>query len=177
MVTQPQMHEPGRGIERASPVHVKPVWDLIQRAAVNLAPLGIRQWTDNYPSREVVQADVARGDLFVITVDVAVLGCVTLDARPNAAYAALSWSASELALVIHRLCIDPEFERVGLARALMDFAEHYARSIGVNSIRLDTYPTNLRAVQIYEQRQYRYVGPVQFPGRELPSRCYELVLK
>ena len=170
------MNDVRRTIRHASVDEIDVVWALIQRAGRKLVSEGIRQWTAEYPNREVVAADQLRANLFVSTGVDGVVGCITLDGRPHAAYDGLPWLVTGPAMTVHRLCVDPMAERAGVARSLMEFAEARARVRRLRSMRLDVYPTNVRAMRLYESRGYRYVGDVQFPGRELRARCYELIL-
>lgn len=97
--------------------------------------------------------------------------------RPISEYQELIWSdeGGEV-LVIHRLAVNPEWQKQGIGRQLMDFTENYAAEKGYTSIRLDAYSGNPRALNLYERRGYRKVGQVFFPERELPFYCYEKVI-
>ena len=83
-------------------------------------------------------------------------------------YVELTWDRAR-PLVVHRLCVHPERQKTGAARILMDFAETEAARRGYDSIRLDTYTGNPRAVALYERRGYRIAGYVRFRRRKLPS--------
>jgi ribosomal protein S18 acetylase RimI-like enzyme len=91
-------------------------------------------------------------------------------------YAQLSWQRSN-PLVVHRLCVRPDRQGSGAARQLMDFAERFAAQHGYDSIRLDTYSGNPRAITLYERRGYRLAGYVRFRRRKLPFLCFELLLQ
>ncbi|HBF38124.1 MAG TPA: hypothetical protein DDW50_12470 [Firmicutes bacterium] len=75
--------------------------------------------------------------------------------------------------VIHRLAVNPEYQKQGIGRQLMDFAEKCALERGYTSIRLDAYSGNHRAVNLYENRGYKKVGQFFYPSREFPFYCYE----
>ena len=75
--------------------------------------------------------------------------------------------------VIHRLAVHPDFQRKGIARNLMDFAEAHAKNNSFTSIRLDAYTGNKRVLQFYENRGYIKRGEVKFKGRSLPFACME----
>ncbi len=80
-------------------------------------------------------------------------------------------------LVIHRLCVHPDWQARGLARQLMDFAENHARTQSYASIRLDAYKGNPRAIAFYEKRGYQRVGQARFPRRPLPFDLFELATR
>ena len=163
---------------KAEPRHVDPAWSVIDRCRATLAAEGIHQWDEAYPTRDVVDADVGRGALFILEDDSGrCVASVALDDRQADEYRTLAWTTPEPALVVHRLCVDPREQGRGLARRLMDFAESYAAERGYASIRLDAYTGNPRSVRLYRRRGYREVGQVRFPRRALPFWCFELSLR
>src|SRR5688500_15530744 len=160
---------------RADARHVDPVWALMGRCKRALEAQGIHQWDDIYPTRGVVEADVARGALYVLEDDDGrCVASVALDATQSEEYASLVWTSAEPALVVHRLCVDPAAQGRGYAHRLMEFAESHAAERGCASVRLDAYTGNARSVELYRRRGYREVGQIHFPRRELPFWCFEL---
>jgi ribosomal protein S18 acetylase RimI-like enzyme len=161
-------------IVRGEARHVEPVWAIIARCRDALAAEGIAQWDDVYPTRAMVEEDVARGALSVLEDDRACLGCIVLDERQSDAYASVAWTGGEPALVVHRLCIDPATQGRGLGHRLMAFAESEAARLGYASIRLDAYSGNPHSVRFYRARGYREAGMVAFARRPLLFHCFEL---
>jgi ribosomal protein S18 acetylase RimI-like enzyme len=157
--------------------HVDPVWGLMGRCRRVLQADGVFQWDDVYPTRDVVQTDMRRGALFVLEDDDGrCLASVVLDDMQAEEYASLAWMGEEPALIVHRLCVDPEAQGRGHAHRLMEFAELYATRSGYASVRLDAYTGNPRSVNLYRRRGYREVGQIRFPRRELPFWCFELIV-
>ena len=162
-------------IVRAEHQHVEGAWQLVDRCRRALDAQGIHQWDDVYPTRETIAADVSRGALYVLEDDDGnVVAGVTLDERQSPEYASLAWSGGEPALVVHRLCVDPQLQGRGYAHRLMEFAEVHAARSGYASVRLDAYTANQRSVDLYRRRGYREVGQVYFPRRTMPFWCFEL---
>ena len=60
-------------------------------------------------------------------------------------------------------------------RALMDFAEYYAKKENYSAIRIDSYTGNKKALRFYEKRGYKKRGECFFAGRDMPFYCYELI--
>lgn len=157
--------------------HVDPVWSLMDRCRRALEAEGIVQWDDGYPTRETVETDVRRGTLYILEDDDSrCVASVALDENQSTEYASLAWTGGEPALVVHRLCVDPQAQGRGHAHRLMEFAELHALRSGYASVRLDAYTGNERSVGLYQRRGYREVGQVHFPRRELPFWCFELIL-
>lgn len=157
--------------------HVDPVWGLMDRCKRALEAQDIFQWDDVYPTRQVVEADVRRGALYVLEDDDGqCLASVVLDDAQADEYASLAWAGEEPALVVHRLCVDPKVQGQGHAHRLMEFAELHAARSGYASVRLDAYTGNPRSVGLYRRRGYREVGQIHFPRRGLPFWCFELIV-
>jgi ribosomal protein S18 acetylase RimI-like enzyme len=98
------------------------------------------------------------------------------DAQPEQ-YRSIAWRCNHgKALVIHRLCVHPEWQQHGFGRRLMDFAEHFAQQHRFSCIRLDSYTGNPRAQALYERRSYQRCGQAYFPRRELPFDCFEKIV-
>jgi len=56
------------------------------------------------------------------------------------------------------IAVDPGARGSGLARAFMYFLHAAARTRGASAVRLKVYPTNTRAVRLYESLGYRFGG-------------------
>jgi GNAT superfamily N-acetyltransferase len=82
-------------------------------------------------------------------IDDGVAGCVSLRALPNAGP-----RASE----VKRLYVRAAYRNRGVAGALMDAAEAFARSAGYDSIYLDTFEALAAAVHFYERRGYERIA-------------------
>ena len=150
------------------------VMAIISRCLADMRAQSIQQWDEVYPNLEVVEKDAMTQSLFVMRAGSCCIAAICLNEIQPEQYALLPWRcASGRALVIHRLCVDPARQQRGAARALMDFAEEFARGHGFASIRLDAYTGNPRALALYERRGYRRVGQAMFPRRPLPFACFE----
>lgn len=134
------------------------------RAAGNTA-----QWTDSYPSGEIVQADMARGVLYV---------CENADARIHAAFALIpgedptyayieggAWRDGSPYATIHRAASDGT-ER-GVFRDILTFArERY------DHLRADTHEDNLPMQRCLEGSRFILCGTIYVRDRS-PRLAYE----
>jgi ribosomal protein S18 acetylase RimI-like enzyme len=136
---------------------------------------GIYQWDEIYPDPQGIYNDVREKALFIARDSDLCVGLVCLDRNAPDEYRSVPWSCSGgSVLVVHRLCVHPNWQRKGVARALMNFAEQFGRSEGCTCIHLDAYSGNARAIDLYERRGYRRRGHVYFSRRSLPFVCFEL---
>ncbi len=140
---------------------------------------GIHQWNESYPNRAAFEKDQKRGELYVIGNGETLIGSITITPLQDEEYKAVTWCTSGgKNIYIHRLAVHPLYQGLGYARKLMDFAELLARDEGALSVRLDTFSHNKKNQLFYEQRGYKRLGDVYFPGQsEYPFHCYELVLQ
>lgn len=139
---------------------------------------GIYQWGEYYPTLEIIQDDIESELLYIIKENDTVLGIITLNEEQPSEWGGINWSTQEgRPLMIHRLAVNPKWQKRGVGRRLLDFAEKYAICNEYTSIRLDAYSGNPRALKLYEKHKYKRMGQVYFPMRELPFYCYEKILK
>ncbi len=139
---------------------------------------GINQWDEIYPNLQVVEDDARSGSLFLVRQDGQCIAAVGLnDVQPDE-YRMLPWRCETgRALVIHRLCVHPNWQQRRTGRLLMDFAEAFAKEHGFSCIRLDAYTGNPQALGLYERRGYHRIGQAYFPRRELPFYCFERMVE
>ncbi len=161
-------------IEPAQPQDVLGVMQIMALCTADMQRRGIDQWDDIYPNRELVAADLRAGSLFVAREDGVCVAAITLDEMQPPQFLDLPWRCTTgRALVVHRLCVHPDWQGHGIARQLMDFAETFAAQHGFACIRLDAYPANPRAISLYQHRGYQRIGQVIFPRRKFAFECFE----
>jgi ribosomal protein S18 acetylase RimI-like enzyme len=152
----------------------KEIYAIYLNAKKNLIESGIFQWTDSYPSSKIITEDIRNKYLYVLTCDNDIIGAINISEEQEKEYETIDWKFDDSKiLVIHRLVIDPKYQRKGHARELMNFAEKFADEYKYTSIRLDAYSPNTRVIEFYKARDYFIRGEVYFPEREFPFYCME----
>jgi ribosomal protein S18 acetylase RimI-like enzyme len=160
-----------------TPGDVAAVTEVATLCVAQMRASGIDQWDEIYPGHDVFAADAESGHLYVLRSGGIVAGSIVLNEIQAPEYTTVAWRwPDHRPLVIHRLCVRPDYQRQGAGHRLMDFAESFAASRAYPSIRLDTYTGNPRAVTMYERRGYLAAGFVRFPRRRLPFICMEKAL-
>tara|TARA_B100000214_G_C23947508_1_gene618691 strand:+ start:1077 stop:1583 length:507 start_codon:yes stop_codon:yes gene_type:complete len=151
---------------------------IAEACAIDMANYSIFQWNDKYPSREVFKKDIESGSLYVLEINKKVIGCIALTDFKDAEYKDIKWiNKDSKNLYIHRLAVNPDFQKNGNGRKLMDFAESFAVENNFVSIRLDTFSLNHRNNKFYKSRGYTQLEDVFFPMQsEFPFHCYEKLL-
>lgn len=161
-------------INKCSANQREEIYEIIENCKTSLQAEGIFQWTDHYPTLQVIQNDIESGNLYQIQSDNGILGIINISTIQEEEYKTINWTyPDETCLVIHRLAVDPKHQGQGFAQKLMTFAENYGIENGFESIRLDAYSQNIRVLRFYEKRAYTKQGEVYFPKRDFPFYCYE----
>jgi ribosomal protein S18 acetylase RimI-like enzyme len=137
----------------------------------------IHQWDYNDPSIQVLLKDIKAGNLYVAVKDNNILGSIVLDEEKEPEHKDIDWAVEDgRALYLHRLVVHLDFQGEGTGKALMEFADQYAKENGYTSIRLDAYEENEVARGLYENFGYEEMGKVYFPRRDVPFFSYEKVI-
>ena len=162
-------------IELATQNELDRVKEIAEACAKNMIENNIFQWNDKYPSREIFKEDIKNKSLYVSKINQEVVGCIMLSSFKDYVYRSVDWiTPDEYNLYIHRLAVHPIFQKKGIARKMMDFAEEFAKSNNYRSIRLDTFSQNPRNNKFYKSRGYNKLDDVYFPKQsEFPFHCYE----
>lgn len=120
---------------------------------------------DLYPTLAHARAAFEQGTLYVGEEDGALFGCVILNQVQPPEYGRIQWNfqaGPEEVMVIHTLCIHPDFAGRGKGKEFVRFCEEHARTKGWPVIRLDTYEGNFPACRLYEGLGYSYAGETRF---------------
>lgn len=135
---------------------------------------GIYQWNENYPSREIIRNDIINKNLYKIRYNNSCIGIVVIDEISEKEWGTVKWSETNIKpLMVHRLVVDPSWQRMGIGKRLINFTMDYARDNKYDSIRFDVYSGNPEAVKTYERLGCVKRGEVYFPYRTLPFYCFE----
>ena len=147
---------------------------LVRRVVPLMRASGNLQWDDTYPNATVFERDIDKAQLWVVEIDEQIAGvaAITTDQAPE--YARVGWDVAELAIVVHRIAVDPAFRGRGVAAALMMQAEEVARSRGISILRVDTNTQNEATQKLFPKLGYTLSGETEFGFRPgLRFLCYE----
>tara|TARA_A100001011_G_scaffold127717_1_gene134721 strand:- start:5021 stop:5521 length:501 start_codon:yes stop_codon:yes gene_type:complete len=154
------------------------ILNITKSCAAHMVQNGIYQWSEDYPDKSSFVNDGENMELYVYIENKKVIACISLCNEMDEVYFPVSWvTKNNNNLYIHRLAVHPDFQKKGIGKALMDFAEKYAKKKEYKSIRLDTFSVNKRNLKFYESRGYQRLEKIYFPNQsEFPFYCYELIL-
>ena len=154
------------------------VKEIAEACAKKMIEDNIFQWNENYPSKEIFREDIKNNALFVARINSEIVGCIMLSSYKDDVYKNVKWiSEDNNNLYIHRLAVHPRFQKKGIARKMMEYAEAFAKSKNHKSIRLDTFSKNYRNNKFYKLRGYIKLDDVFFPNQSVfPFHCYEKLI-
>ena len=136
---------------------------LFQAATRQMDAQGVFQWDELYPDEGILSEDVARGNMTICTIEERIAVAFMLDFCEDSDYESADWRYCERDIVVlHRLCVHPDFQGRGVARQTMDDLESEVRARGRKTIRLDAFSQNPTALHLYESRGYRKAGEIMY---------------
>ena len=152
---------------------VAAVVELLRRVVPLMRASGNLQWDDDYPNAEVFERDIEAGQLWVAEMDGAIAGVAAVSTDQEPEYAEV-WDIEEVAVVVHRLAVDPAFRGAGVAGALMGKAEEVAVERGIRVLRVDTNTQNEATQRLLPKLGYELAGEIGLGFRPgLRFLCYE----
>ena len=80
-------------------------------------------------------------------------------------------------LYLHRLAVDPDYQKKGYAKQLMSFSFEFAKANNIKSIRLDTFSGNPFNNIFYSNLGFEKLGEIYFRKQsDKPFYCFEKVM-
>ncbi len=151
------------------------VYALYQAAIDDMYARGLDQWLwGRYPSKGLLVDDVAIGQLYRMDVDgvmVAVFAVCVGEPWPE--YEDIPWHYGVNPVTLHRLALDPAKGGKGYARAIMDFIRVKGLELGCDSLRVDTYSHNTKALKLFSATTVRTAGYFNMPTHPDRFVCFE----
>lgn len=163
-------------IRKANMNDLESIMKIIKSTVEEMKTYNNTQWDENYPLEKDFVSDIKKQDLYIYEVDGEVAGFICLNYEEPEEYLGLNWSSNKKAMVIHRMAVNPNFRKTGIASKLVDFAEKLAVENNVSYLKSDTYSINSKnefityKVWFYKNRRN------EFLGKEKSFYCYDKIL-
>ena len=156
-------------IRRATTDDIAEIMSIVADAQLSLRELGIDQWQDGYPSKDVIAGDIMSKVGYVYCIDNKVVGYAAIVFDGEETYAQIDdseWNTSNNYVVVHRLCVRKGYTKAGVAMALMAYASQMAIERGYTAFRIDTHRGNIRMLSMLEKLGFKYVGIIYYDSGE-----------
>ena len=140
--------------------------------------LNIDQWDKTYPNKNIISEDITNKTYYVAKINNHIVGGMNLDSKQDPAYLKINWKDKEdKFLSVHRLAVSEENWSKKIGKKLMIFAENEVVRKNLKSIRLDTYITNIRALNFYSKLGYQKLGKIYLKENKNEYLCFEKIIK
>lgn len=157
-------------IRKAVTHDIELILSIVRDAQLALRDLGIDQWQDGYPSREVIESDI-HNDIGYLLCNESneAIGYAAIVLSGEEAYDQIAehlWHTPSEYVVVHRLCVSASHRRMGTAIHLMQHAAAIARSKDIHAFRIDTHRGNMRMLTMLKKLGFAYVGIIHYASGE-----------
>jgi len=139
---------------------------------------GIDQWDETYPNAEFITEDIISKTYYIAIENGIVIGGINIDENQDDTYLTIDWAdKTNQFLVVHRLAVVEEKWGDGIGKELMLFVEEVVVEEGYQSIRLDTYSGNPKAMEFYIRLGYAELGSIDLKPDKEKYYCFEKIIK
>ena len=148
-------------IRRSQTEDLNRLMPIFEEARKTIAALGIDQWQNGYPSREVIEDDIRKGISYLVEIDGEICGTFVLLSDGEPTYDKIyecNWHSDEGYIAIHRVAIAVKHRGRGIAEQIMHFAADFAKNKGLNALRIDTHRGNAVMRRMLEKNGFVYCG-------------------
>ena len=173
---------------------VDKILEIIEKAKIELNKLGLDQWQNGYPNKEVIENDVKLGISYVLE-DIEknrnelesenlkkILGTIVLSPEKEEPYSKIEgkWITDDDYMVIHRLAVDFDMKNKGIATKILEFSEEVCVENRILSLKADTHENNEPMKRLLEKNGFSFCGLIYLdrePDLEAKRVAYEKIIK
>jgi ribosomal protein S18 acetylase RimI-like enzyme len=136
---------------------------IFKNAINKMIQQNIFQWDEVYPNAGTLKNDITKKQMYKLIFDGAIASICVLNQEYDKEYRDGDWAyRGDNFVIVHRLCVNPEYQGRGFGTKTMVCVEEYAKNNGLQSIRLDTFSKNPAALKLYTSLGYKKTGEVNF---------------
>ena len=147
--------------------------ELAVKTITHMTESKIPQWTLKYPRKDHYFKDVISNALYIYKEDNKILGAMTILPENDPPYQTISGWLKEKSLVIHRVIVDPDKSKKGIAQTLINYAFELGRTLEYESIKIDTHLENFKMRNFLHKNGFKEIGYLACINRQ----AYEKVLE
>ncbi len=145
--------------QRAKKEDLEEIFLLYKNAIAKMDEQNIPQWDEVYPDRMTLEGDIKKNQMFIGKKNGKIAVCFVLNEECDKEYKNGKWICPDSHFcIIHRLCVNPEFQNQGIAGKTMKHIEEVCRNQKYDSIRLDCFTQNPYSQRLYDKCGYTVTG-------------------
>lgn len=148
-------------IRHSKTVDTDGLMQLFEEARKTIAALGIDQWQNGYPSREVIEEDIRNGISYLAEEDGEICATFVLLSDGEPTYDKIyegRWNTDGDYIALHRVAIAVKHRGRGLAEKILHYSADFAKNKGINDLRIDTHRGNVVMRRMLEKNGFSYRG-------------------
>ena len=165
-------------IRKATTNDLDRIIEITKACAVFMISNKIFQWNEHYPNIETFEKDILNQNLYILEIKNKLIGCLVISYKMDEFYSNVKWlTPIKNNLYLHRLAVDPDYQKLGYAKQLMSFSFEFAKANNFKSIRLDTFSGNPFNNVFYSNLGFEKLGEIYFRKQsDKPFYCFEKVI-
>ena len=132
-------------------------------------------WNDHYPNDETIDFDLSRDSLFVFKEEGKILAAASIEYDEDVNKLPCWNKDLEPECEFARICVDPNLQKKGIGRILLQFVEDEIKRRGFNGIHIIVNKKNTKALRLYDSFAYVNVGECYMYEQDF--WCYEKDLR
>lgn len=138
------------------------IMEIIADAQQLLRSHNTDQWQDGYPTPDIIAADIARKESYVLCEDGQIVATAVISFAGEVTYNHIDgyWLNDEPYCVIHRMAVSKSAYGKGLAKRLFAYAENLCQLQKIKNIRVDTHADNIIMKTLLKRLGYTYCGVI-----------------
>lgn len=134
---------------------------IIDEAKEALKSMGIDQWQNGYPNREIIENDIDSSEAYVLEEEgqIKAYGILTFDGEDsyNNIYDG-EWLSQEIYGTIHRIAVKSSEKGRGISHKFLESMEKKCIEKEIKSIKIDTHRDNKIMQNMLAKNNYTYCG-------------------
>lgn len=150
-----------RTFERARPLDADTIEAIFEEAKRIGRTNGTTDWDETYPTREDIDGDIARGELWTLREDGRILAAIALLREDFENGLDVAWTDVPSG-ILARLCVDPKLQGRGVGAEMMRLVSQEAVRQGYRATRHLAAAANPAALRLYRKLGYRELGRVRY---------------
>jgi len=164
-------------VEKATSASILEVMYLLQHCIEDFNKNSVYQWNTSYPDYFRLLREIESETLYIIKSKGVCIGTITFDEQQEAPFETVEWkNKTDKFLFIHRIAVFPSWQKKGVGKLLIDFAESFAKENNYKSIRMDIASSSEHLIELYKLKGFDLAGEIQYPKQKEPFKCLEKVI-
>ncbi len=164
-------------VEKANVGNVLEVMYLLQHCIEDFNKNSVYQWNQSYPDYFRLLKEVENETLYIIKTKGVCIGTISFDEQQESVFDNVEWkNTTDKFIMIHRIAVFPSWQKKGIGRMLIEFAEEFAKENGYKSIRIDVASSSEHVINLYKSKGYDLTGEILYPKQKETFKCLEKVI-